>query len=123
MKSDMENLLIYRQGYRSQDLVANYPAKLNHKHKNLVYQISCPEGSIHSGDIIVSRWRAISLESMSSKIVNRSKIEMRSGYFRYDSIDWYSIPDKIIAIEILFKQQNYSIEYFFRLMEIDRSPI
>ncbi len=81
---EMENLLIYRQVYTAQDLVTNYPAKLNHKYKKLVYQISFPEGSTHSGDIIISRWRAISIESMSSQIVDRSEIEMRSGYFRYD---------------------------------------
>ncbi len=83
----MENLQIYKKIYAAQDLIDNYPVKLNHKYKKLVYKISCPEGSIHSGDIIVSRWRAISLESMSSKIVNRSEIEMRPGYFRYDCHD------------------------------------
>ncbi len=91
----MEDLLIYRKVYASQDLVANYPAKLNHKYKKLVYKISCPECSTHSGDITVSRWSAISIESMSLKIVNRSVIEMRSGYFVYDrnnlsnEIEWH----------------------------------
>jgi hypothetical protein len=83
----MENLIIYRKSYNVQDLIRNYPVKLNHKYKKLVYKIACPESSIHGGDITVSRWKAMQIESMSLTTKDKSEIEMRSGYFTYDRND------------------------------------
>jgi Poly (ADP-ribose) glycohydrolase (PARG) len=91
----MEDLLIYRKVYVAQNLIAKYPAKLNHKYKKLVYKIACSQGSIHKGDITVSRWRSMSIKSMVLKIPARTEIEMQSGYFTYEStnssneIEWH----------------------------------
>jgi Poly (ADP-ribose) glycohydrolase (PARG) len=91
----MKNPPIYRKVYIAQDLVGNYPVKLSHKHKKTVYKIACPVGSVHRGNITVSRWKAMSIESMPLTTKNRSKLEMRSGYFTYDrnnssdEIEWH----------------------------------
>jgi Poly (ADP-ribose) glycohydrolase (PARG) len=91
----MQDLLVYRKVYIAQDLIAKHPAKLNHKYKKLVYRIACPEGSIHKGTITVSRWRAMSIESMVLTTLDPTEIETRSGYFTYEptnkanEIEWH----------------------------------
>ncbi|GAB1543223.1 hypothetical protein NUACC21_58970 [Scytonema sp. NUACC21] len=90
------NSLICRHTFNAQHLVDAYPPKLKNKNKKIVYQIACPPGGFHSGEVMFSRWRAMPLPPILSSSNHRTEFEERNGYFEYeplseknDEVEWY----------------------------------
>jgi len=88
--------LICRQAFNAQKLVDAYPPTLKHKHKKTVYEIACPSGCTHNGQLVFSRWRAMPLPKTFSAADACTAIEERSGYFDYNplasdqtGVEWY----------------------------------
>ncbi len=48
---------ICHQEFNAQEIVTKYPAQLNDRNKQIVFDISSPQGAIHSGTLSFSRWR------------------------------------------------------------------
>lgn len=88
--------LIYRHTFNTQKLVKSHPAKIRNANKQIVYRIACPSDSIHHGEIVFSRWRAISLLEISPSLTHNTEIEEQKSYFEYTSlnrdnnlVEWY----------------------------------
>jgi len=94
--SNIEENLVYRHTFNTQNLINVYPPKFKHRNKKLVYEISCPPGCTHNGQLIVSRWLSLPLPAIFSCADLKTKIEERTGYFDYiprvqndTEIEWY----------------------------------
>ena len=82
------------QEFNAQELVAKYPARLNNRNKEIVFDISSPRGAIHSGRISFSRWRQMRLPDSVTRDSARPSFELREDFFTYDSspqggVDWH----------------------------------
>lgn len=93
---ELSNSLICRHIFDAHDLVNSHPPKLKNKNKKVVYEIACPSGCHHSGQLIFSRWRAMLLRDLISSVDCQTELEERSGYFKYElsseintEVEWY----------------------------------
>lgn len=82
-----------RKVLSSQQLVESYPPKIIHPNKKIVYSIACPPGTVHSGEITLSRWAEMELtRSIGS---HATEFEQREDYFGYEPnnrpgmVEWY----------------------------------
>jgi hypothetical protein len=85
---------LYRQVFQAQEIVAQYPARLNHENKVVVYQMASPVGALHEGEITVSRWGPMELPDASSACLPVTQIQHELGFFPYSvppsgQCDWY----------------------------------
>lgn len=86
--------LIYRHTFNTQELVETYPPDLYDSNKKIVYDIACPPGSLHQGEIVLSRWRAMTLPE-TFLTSGKTVLEEYSGYFEYElsntsnAMEWY----------------------------------
>jgi len=82
------------QEFDAEQLVTKYPARLNNRNKEIVFDISSPRGAIHAGTISFSRWRQMRLPDTVSREGTRPSFELREDFFTYDSspqgrCDWH----------------------------------
>jgi hypothetical protein len=81
--------------FETQQLINHYPPRWQHPHKKLVYQIACPPGCQHSGQLIFSRWPPRSLPKNLPTDGNFCALDSYHGFFAYEpSLDervteWY----------------------------------
>lgn len=87
--------LIFRKIVSTSKIVEQHPAIWHDKYKKRLFDISCPRGSKHSGEIQVSRWNALPLpESVSIDGVITEFI-FRQDTFQYEAgsdenlVEWY----------------------------------
>ena len=91
----MNNEPIGRYKFAAQKLLAEFPPKLRHRNKKLVFSIACPPDSTYGGEIVFSRWREMPLPSTVSWDGQQPRIEAREDVFDYQSngdnnvVDWY----------------------------------
>lgn len=82
-----------RQTFNTQQLVKEHPPRFEHPCKQLVYDIACPPGSVHQGELVFSRWPACTLPEYFD-CRQLCSIEIREDYFGYEpsahrTVDWY----------------------------------
>jgi len=84
---------LVRKVYDTQSLVRDYPPRLKNKNKRVVYDIACPPGCQHAGQLIFTRWAQIDLPITMPR---NSSLEViaRPDYFGYEPssagvIEWY----------------------------------
>jgi hypothetical protein len=72
---------LLRRSYEPNALVAAHPPRFSHPHKRLVFDLACPPGTRHAGEITLTRWSAEALPAM----VPRAPLELiaRGGYYDY----------------------------------------
>ncbi|MDJ1184339.1 hypothetical protein [Roseofilum casamattae] len=94
--SELEENLIYRHRFNTQELVDTYPPKLWHQHKKRVYAIASPPGASHEGQIVCSRWKIFALPSSFARGDRQTEIIEKTGYFDYlpmaamnNEMEWY----------------------------------
>ena len=85
---------ICHQEFDAQELVTKYPARLNDRNKEIVFDISSPEGAVHSGTISFSRWRQMQLPNTVTRGRTRPSFKLIGDFFTYDSspqgqVDWH----------------------------------
>ncbi|MEZ2238588.1 hypothetical protein [Microcoleus sp.] len=94
----MNNLLdssICRQTFDTQALIDSYPPKFYNVNKQIVYDICCPHGCTHQGQLVFSRWHAMVLPEYLSPLEHHTDISEREGYFDYEpsqdssQMEWY----------------------------------
>jgi hypothetical protein len=80
----MEGYLLHRQIFDAQELMQTSPPHFSIARKKLVYQMACPEGSTHAGQIQFSRYSALPLPNT---LFNPTitTCEARPDFFTYDS--------------------------------------
>ncbi len=91
------NSLICRHTFNTQELIDTYPPKIYNQNKQIVYNMTCPPGSKHQGNLIFSRWNAMEIPQVLSISENNTKFDQKNGYFDYktsvnnskNDIEWY----------------------------------
>jgi hypothetical protein len=78
-----------RQAFPAAEMVAAYPARLQHPHKKLVYRLACPAERPHAGTLHVSRWAAPPLPALMEILAASprrapARFEDAEHYFRYE---------------------------------------
>jgi Poly (ADP-ribose) glycohydrolase (PARG) len=87
--------LISRHTFNTQNLVDAHPANLRDANKKIVYQIACPPGCTHNGELVFSRWGAMTVPAFLSDSGSQTEFEERKGYFSYQpsgntsQVEWY----------------------------------
>ena len=87
--------VIFRKYINAFELAQKYPAIWRDEYKKRIFDISCPEGCVHSGDIRISRWNAGPLPEIIRKDDISTEFVFRNGTFQYESnsddtrVDWY----------------------------------
>lgn len=72
-----------RETFDAARLMADHPPIWRHPNKKIVYEISCPPGSIHHGQIQYSRWPALPLPERIDAGAAARRVEGREGYYDY----------------------------------------
>jgi Poly (ADP-ribose) glycohydrolase (PARG) len=88
--------LICRHTFDTQALIATHPAKIRNANKKIVYAIACQPNSVHSGQLIFSRWRSINLAEFVPPLNSHLGLEEQKHYFEYiltnqssNLVEWY----------------------------------
>jgi hypothetical protein len=89
-----EEHLIVRQSFDTAELVARRPPRFRHHNNQIVYELACPPDVVHSGTLVLSRWRAMPLPAAIPSVV--PAYEVREDIFGYEpntaadsEIEWY----------------------------------
>ncbi|MCI0742627.1 MAG: hypothetical protein L0Y72_26640 [Gemmataceae bacterium] len=87
---------ICRRVFDTQKLVAEFPPRIASPNKQIVYRIACPPASVHSGQIVFSRWAKSSLPTTLEVDSSHTKFEAREDFFGYEpppeetpAVEWY----------------------------------
>lgn len=87
---------IQRLTFEAQRLVADHPPVLRHRNKKIVYDIACPPGSSHSGQLFYSRWRAMELPARIETTKAVDSVSVRESVYEYSpvagtlsSLEWH----------------------------------
>jgi hypothetical protein len=85
---------VCRRDFVAQEIVDKFPARLHDRNKRVVFDMSSPPGSQHSGTIFFTRWMPIPLPEMVSRTNAHPVIELRDDYFTYEPqtpgrFDWH----------------------------------
>ncbi|MFB2922453.1 hypothetical protein [Aerosakkonema funiforme] len=94
--NDFSENLISRHTFNAQHLIDSHPPKLHNANKKIVYQIACPPGCVHNGELVFSRWRAMPLSQVSPFPIYETAFEEQKGHFNYEpsndnsnQVEWY----------------------------------
>jgi hypothetical protein len=93
--NDFLDSLICRQTFDTQVLMSSHPPKFSDANKKIVYNICCPPGCTHQGQLAFSRWHAMALPEYFSPLEHHTDISEREGYFEYEpsanstQMEWY----------------------------------
>ncbi len=83
---------LFRRTFDCASLVEKYPARWGHANKRQVFEIACPPGTIHSGDLTFSRWAAMPLPEKLP--ATTTTVDGRPDFFAYEPVpagqlDWH----------------------------------
>ena len=84
---------ISRASYSIPVLMNEHPPRLQHPHKRLVFDIACPEGTLHDGEIQFARWDSDGWQGWVAE-GEEPIVDCMPSVFGYevsadDAIDWY----------------------------------
>ncbi len=92
---DSPTNLICRHVFETHRLVADFPPRLIHPNKRIVYRIACPPGCVHTGRLVFSRWREMTLPDAFPS-ARQTVFEAREDLFGYEpaskgsaAVEWY----------------------------------
>jgi len=86
---------IYRINITSQKLFEKYPSIWSDEYKREMFEISCPKGSVHSGELDITRWRALKIPDRLSLESHNIEVVVHHGPFQYkptdgnNTVEWY----------------------------------
>ncbi len=78
---------IYRINTTSKKLFEKYPSVWLDEYKKKMFAISCPEGSVHSGELDITRWRAMEIPDHLSIGSHNTASVIHSVLFQYRPTD------------------------------------
>ena len=117
---DSPTNLIYRHRFETRDLVTDFPPQWDNANKEIVYNVACPPGCSHGGQLTFSRWRKMTLPQMLSIGKERVVFEARENVFGYEPI-----PEKSPAVEwyLNFAHQDLFCAYGGSLFAQDEMQV
>jgi len=85
---------LYRLVLGLQDIFDRYPPYVTNPNKQVVFDLACPVGASHQGQLIVSRWAPSPLPETICREKKKINLQYRSGYFTYEMppaqrLDWH----------------------------------
>jgi len=87
---------IYRINIKSQKLFEKYPSIWTDEYKGKLFEISCQEGSVHSGDIDITRWWALDIADHLCFEPHNTEVLLHNGPFQYqrsaddnNTVEWH----------------------------------
>ncbi|MGE3164352.1 MAG: hypothetical protein AB7O52_05575 [Planctomycetota bacterium] len=83
MRDRDDAILLERHVFDTARLMAEHPPRLRHGHKKVVFELACPPGCRHAGEIRYSRWSALELPRKLEIVGASSRVETRVGVFDY----------------------------------------
>jgi len=92
--AESEEPLIRRE-FDTRTLVEEHPPVWMHQHKQLVYEIACPEGSSHNGHISYSRWPAMEVPEIIDAASAIETAVQHTGFYDYkpltkkNAVEWH----------------------------------
>ena len=76
-----------RRAFSAQRLMDVYPPRWRHPNKQVVYEVSCPPGSVFSGEIDYSRWARMPLPERVDLDAALARMRDVAGFFDYAPTD------------------------------------
>jgi Poly (ADP-ribose) glycohydrolase (PARG), Macro domain fold len=73
----------FRITIQSKTLFNKYPSHWRDEYKNKIFDISCPAGCNHHGELQITRWRAKSIPTQVNVNTVATEVIRRTGSFRY----------------------------------------
>lgn len=77
---------VARMQFDAAALMAEHPPRFSHPNKKTVYRIACPEGSVHTGTLVFSRWEEMRLPQRLPASAS-TVFEARPDIYSYDTAD------------------------------------
>jgi hypothetical protein len=75
---------LQRRSYPAAQLARAHPAVLRHENKRMLYEIACPVGAVHAGQLEYSRWPELPLPLPRSTAADFVRLAaVRDGYYDY----------------------------------------
>jgi Poly (ADP-ribose) glycohydrolase (PARG) len=87
--------LIFRQKFDTQTLISSHPPKFHNANKQIVYDICCPPGCTHQGQLAFSRWSGMQIPEYLSSLEHQTDLSEYKGFFGYEpsqdstEMEWY----------------------------------
>ena len=87
--------LIFRKIVSASKIVERYPAIWHDDYKKRLFDISCPEGCVHSGKLRITRWNALPLPEIICNDDISTEFVFKNDTFQYKThsddnlIEWY----------------------------------
>ena len=85
-----------RYQFDAQQLMVEHPPNWHHPNKQIVFDIACPPGSAHGGEIEYTRWPAMAIPQTADPAAASSILEERPGFYDYapvldppDAMGWH----------------------------------
>ncbi|NMO17065.1 hypothetical protein HPC49_11415 [Pyxidicoccus fallax] len=76
---------LLRREYKASVLLDEHPPVLRHPHKRLVFELSCPPGAVHAGNVELTRWRALPLPETVQ--LSPTEVLVVPGFYDYSGDD------------------------------------
>ena len=86
---------IERQVFETQEIIEKHPPVWRDRNKRIVFEIACPPGCVHRGQLLYSRWPAMPLPETIDAIRVLDRIEGREDVYDYGpapsagAVEWH----------------------------------
>ncbi len=85
---------IERLSYEATRLFREHPPVIRDRNKQVVFEIACPEGSRHRGEIVYSRWISMPVPAQMDPVRAVSRVEASKSIYDYGpvapgAVEWH----------------------------------
>ncbi len=80
--------------YKAEALAREHPPRLQNRNKQVAYEIACPAGSLHQGEVAYTRWAAMPVPESIDAAQAVERVEVRRGIYDYSpvqesAVEWH----------------------------------
>lgn len=101
-------------------LMLEHPPVWRDRNKRVVFDISCPPGCIHSGQLIYTRWNAMRLPANVMPTEAAQRVEQREDVFDYVPLGG---SESVVEWHVNFADQHLFVAYGSRLFAQDEMQV
>ncbi|MDP1859867.1 MAG: hypothetical protein Q8K82_14435, partial [Gemmatimonadaceae bacterium] len=94
--SDPAPLPLHRDTFNAHRLMTEHPPVLRDPNKKVVFEVACPAGTVHEGEIAYSRWPALPLPEVIALDGAEERVEVRESVYDYSpatgiegAVEWH----------------------------------
>ncbi|MFA6166532.1 MAG: hypothetical protein WC700_07955 [Gemmatimonadaceae bacterium] len=89
-------LPLHRDTFNAHRLMTEHPPALRDPNKQVVFDVACPAGTVHEGEIVYSRWPAFALPEVIDLEGATERVEVRESVYNYSpatgiegAVEWH----------------------------------